>query len=76
MKAFLAIVGVLVTLFFAIILGTFLGGIVGWCVNLMFPVVNVALNQVTGLALDAFDMGAVLGFVGGFFKTATSSTSK
>jgi hypothetical protein len=76
MKAFLAIVGVLATLFFVVILTTLVGGVVGWCVNLLFPVVNVTLNQITGLALDAFDMGAVLGFVGSFFKSTTSSTSK
>jgi hypothetical protein len=76
MKAFLAIVGVLATLFFVVILTTLVGGIVGWCVNLLFPVVNVTLNQVSGLSLDAFDMGAVLGFVGSFFKSTSTSSTK
>jgi hypothetical protein len=76
MKAILAIVGVLVTLFIAVIAGTFIGGVVGWCVNLMFPVVNATLNQVSGLALDAFDMGACLGFVGGFLKSTNTSSTK
>lgn len=76
MKAIFAIVTVLFTLFFVVILGTLMGGVVGWCVNLMFPVVNATLNQVSGLALDAFDMGAVLGFVGGFFKSTNSTSTK
>lgn len=76
MKAIIAIVGILVTLFVAVIAGTFIGGVVGWCVSLMFPVVNATLNQVAGLSLDAFDMGACLGFVGGFLKSTNSTASK
>jgi hypothetical protein len=76
MKYVLAIVGVLATLFIAVIAGTFIGGVVGWCVNMMFPVVNATLNQVSGLTLDAFDMGAVLGFLSGFIKTSVTSNSK
>jgi hypothetical protein len=76
MKWILAIVGVLATLFIAVIAGTFIGGIVGWTVNLMFPVVNATLNQVSGLTLDAFDQGAVLGFLSGFIKTTVNSNSK
>ena len=76
MKYVFAIVGVLATLFFAVIAGTFIGGVVGWCVNMMFPVVNTTLNQVSGLTLDAFDQGAVLGFLSGFIKTSVTSNSK
>ena len=76
MQYVLAIVGVLATLFIAVIAGTFIGGVVGWTVNLMFPVVNATLNQVSGLSLDAFDMGAVLGFLSGFIKTSVNSNSK
>jgi hypothetical protein len=71
-----AIVGIIVTLFVAVIAGTLIGGFVGWCVNLMFPVVNATLNQVSGLSLDAFDMGAVLGFLSGFIKSTTTKDSK
>lgn len=76
MKYVFAIVGVLATLFIAVIAGTFIGGVVGWCVNMMFPVVNTTLNQVSGLTLDAFDQGAVLGFLSGFIKTSVTSNSK
>ena len=78
MTKFLAIIGVIVgiivTLFVAVIAGTLIGGCVGWCVNLMFPVVNASLNQVTGLSLSGFEMGAVLGFLSGFVKSTNSNT--
>jgi hypothetical protein len=73
MKAILAIVGVVATLFVAVIAGTFIGGCVGWCVNLAFPVVNTTLNTLSGLSLDAFDQGAVLGFVSGFIKSSCTN---
>lgn len=76
MKAIVAIVTVLVTLFIAVIAGTFIGGVVGWTVNLMFPIVNTTLNTITGLSLDAFDQGAVLGFVSGFIKSSCTNNNK
>ena len=72
MKALLAIVGVVVTLFVGVCAGTFFGGVAGWVVNLVFPVVHTTINTLTGLSLDAFDQGAVLGFVGGFIRTNSS----
>lgn len=69
MAAILAMVGIVVTLFFMVIINTLVGGVVGWTVNLVFPVVNTTLNTLSGLQLDAFDMGAVLGFFGSFFRS-------
>lgn len=69
-----SIVAILASLFIAVIAGTLVGGVVGWIVNLVFPVVLTTLNQLSGLTLDAFDMGAVLGFVGGFIKSAPSKS--
>lgn len=63
-------------LFVAVLLGTLIGGIVGWIVGLVFPFVIVTLNTMTGLTLTAFEMGAVLGFVGSFFKTSVTKESK
>lgn len=74
MKFIISILTVLVGLFIAIIASTVVGGIVGWTVNLAFPVVNVTLNQLSGLTLDAFDMGAVLGFVGAFLRPTVSNS--
>ena len=73
MQIIFSIVGILASLFIAVIAGTLIGGCVGWTVNLVFPVVNTTLNQLSGLSLDAFDMGAVLGFVSGFVKANCNS---
>lgn len=59
--------GILV--FFVCLLTTVVGGILGWVVGLVFPFVIVSLNTVLGLSLSSFQMGAVLGFVGGFFRS-------
>lgn len=58
-----------VALFVTAVLGTLVGGIVGHCVGLLFPFVISTLNQVAGLTLTAFELGAVLGFVAGFFTS-------
>jgi hypothetical protein len=73
MAAILASVGIVATLFFMVIINTLVGGVVGWCVDLVFPVVNASLNTLSGLQLDAFDMGAVLGFFGSFFRSTLKS---
>jgi hypothetical protein len=72
----LGAVAIAAILFVAVILGTLVGGIVGWIVGLVFPFVIVTLNTLTGLTLTAFEMGAVLGFVGSFFKTSVTKESK
>ena len=72
MKALLAIVGIVITLFVGVCAGTFFGGVASWAVNLVFPQVGTALNTLTGLSLDAFDQGAVLGFLGGFIRSNSS----
>jgi hypothetical protein len=72
----LGAVAIAAILFVAVILGTLVGGIVGWIVGLVFPFVIVTLNTMTGLTLTAFEMGAVLGFVGSFFKTSVTKESK
>jgi hypothetical protein len=73
MAAILASVGIVATLFLMVIVNTLIGGVVGWCVDLVFPVVNQTLNTLSGLQLDAFDMGAVLGFFGSFFRSTLQS---
>ena len=71
----LGAVAIAAILFVAVLLGTLIGGIVGWIVGLVFPFVIVTLNTLTGLTLTAFEMGAVLGFVGSFFKTSVTKES-
>jgi hypothetical protein len=76
MVVFVGVISLVALLFVAILLGTLVGGVVGWTVDLMFPFVVVALNTLTGLSLTAFEMGAVLGFVGSFFKSSLTNKSE
>ena len=62
-------------LFVAILLSTIFGGIGGWVVGGVFPFVTDTIREVTGLTLTNFEIGAVLGFVGSFLKTSSSSSS-
>ena len=68
-----AAAGIVAMVFFVIILSTLFGGIAGWTVDLVFPFVATTLNTLIGTKLSAFEMGAVLGFVGGFFKTSVTN---
>ena len=72
MKAILSIITIVATLFIGVCAGTFFGGVASWIVNLVFPQVGTTINTLTGLGLDAFDQGAVLGFLGGFIRSNTS----
>jgi hypothetical protein len=67
-----AAVMVAAILFVAVLLSTVIGGIVGWIVGMVFPFVIVTLNTLMGTTLTAFEMGAVLGFVGSFFRTSVT----
>lgn len=64
--------------FFLILVSTLFGGITGWVVGMVFPYVITTVNAVIGTQLTAFEVGAVLGFVGSFFRSsnATKSDSK
>lgn len=72
----LTALGIAALLFVVVLLGTLIGGIVGWVVGIVFPFVFVTLNTLTGLTLTPFEIGAVLGFVGSFFKTSAAYESK
>ena len=76
MAVILGAVAIAAILFVAVILGTLVGGIVGWVVGLVFPFVIVTLNTLTGLTLTGFEMGAVLGFVGSFFRTSVTKKNE
>lgn len=60
-------------LFAVVLLTTLIGGVVGWIVGLVFPFVIVSLNTILGLSLTAFELGAMLGFVGSFFRTSVTT---
>jgi hypothetical protein len=66
-------------LFFVMVVGTIVGGILGWCVEHTFVADFVGIGfNLFGLHIENSQLpavGAVLGFVGGFFKS-TASHSK
>lgn len=59
----------MVIFFILSLVATLFGGLVGLIVGMVFPFVPEAINQVIGLQLTGFEIGAVLGFVGSFFRT-------
>ena len=73
MQIIVAAFGIVALLFIAVLASTVIGGVVGWIVEAVFPFVIISLNELTGLKLTGFEMGAVLGFVGSFFRSSSSS---
>lgn len=68
-------IAVVSALFFIIILSTLLGGIAGWTVGLVFTDSIAVVKSFLGVTCTNFELGAGLGFVGGFFKSTLSSSS-
>lgn len=62
-------------LFFWVVFGTLMGGITGWVVGWVFDAPENFALLVGMPALTAFDVGALLGFVGGFLRSSSSSSS-
>jgi membrane protein YqaA with SNARE-associated domain len=71
-----AVAGIIGLVFVGVLLATVLGGVVGWIVGLFFPEIIASLNSIMGLSLSNFEMGAMLGFVGGFFRSTLRTESK
>lgn len=80
-----AIGGALMALFvvamiiFAVIFGTLFGGIAGWIVGLFFTdtiLQTLARFGVDTLGLTMWQLGATLGFVGGFFKASAVKVNR
>jgi hypothetical protein len=72
----LGAISLIAILFVAMLLSTLIGGCAGWVVESVFPYVITTLNTLTGLSLTGFEMGAVLGFVGSFFKSSLTNNNK
>ena len=57
-------------IFFFIILSTFMGGLAGWTVGLIFGETILGIFAQLGVkGVTMFQIGSFLGFVGGFLKT-------
>lgn len=72
-KAFGTIFLVTGVVFLAIILGTMMGGVAGWVVGLVFNDTMLALKDFLGTDATNFQVGAALGFVGGFFRATVNA---
>ena len=64
----------IMALFFFVILGTLIGGFSGWVVGGLFPYVTDTLRELAGVSLTDFELGATLGFFGGFFRGVSTSS--
>jgi len=72
MKVVVGSLALFFLLFVAVLASTLVGGVVGWIVEAVFPFVIDTLNRLGDLNLTGFEMGAVLGFVGSFFRSSSS----
>lgn len=76
-KAFGGIALFLGGVFFFVILGTLMGGLAGWTVGLVFGDTILGIFAQLGIkGVTMFQIGAFLGFVGGFLKTKVSAEVK
>ena len=76
MKMFLATVLVAVIFFFLPAVGALMGAFSGWVVGLFFDETCALFLKLLGLSEVAmWEVGAFLGFVGGFFKSTQTNTS-
>jgi hypothetical protein len=70
---------VVFSIIFLVILGTLFGAIAGWIVGLFFT--DTVLTTLGRFGVDTFGMtmwqlGATLGFIGGFFKSSGVRVNK
>ena len=57
-------------IFFFVIINTFMGGLAGWVVGLVFGETILSILAQLGIhGVTMFQFGAFMGFVGGFLKT-------
>lgn len=53
-----------------VILGALIGGSASWLLCKIFPVIPTTVNTLLHTSLSGFELGLVLGFVGGFFRSS------
>ncbi len=72
-KALAGIVAITAVLFFVPLIGTLAGAFIGWVVGLFFADTIQAFLAALGIraaGLALWQIGAALGFIGGFFRPA------
>lgn len=74
-KGFGVVMFAMMGIFFFVILGTLLGGVAGWVVGLFFSETILGIASQLGIKnVTMFQLGAFLGFTGGFLKTKVTAT--
>lgn len=68
MKELTTVMIVLGLLFLSLILTTFIGSIAGWAVSIIFSETTEAWLAYFNLPFQLWEVGAMLGFIGAFFK--------
>jgi hypothetical protein len=81
MNDFFAVIGativVVLGIFAMSIAGTIFGAFAGFVVGLVFtPTFHVFMTAIGMKTIAVWELGAVLGFVGGFFRTVVPSSNK
>ena len=70
MKSILMFLGVGALMFTMCLWGTVLGAVVGWTVGLVFDGTMRLLSQALGIDAAPYQLGAMFGFIGGFFRAS------
>lgn len=69
----IALIVFAIAIFIAPLIGICVGAFIGWVAGLVFPgTIGLVGSAITGLAIPGWQVGAILGFVGGFFKGRVS----
>lgn len=70
---------VLALIFFMPLFGTLMGAFSGWVVGLFFTETILGFLERAGvrtIGIELWEVGAAMGFLGGFLKTATTTVAK
>jgi hypothetical protein len=70
-KIVIILFGTAILIYLAVLFSTILGGVCGWIVGAWFPYVTDTVRELLNIGLTDFQLGATLGFFGGFFRSAT-----
>lgn len=73
-----ALIGIIIALLLLPLVGLAVGAFIGFIAGLVFPgTVGLVGTLITsGVVIPAWQVGAILGFVGAFFKTRVATTTK
>jgi hypothetical protein len=63
-------------IFCGILISALFGAFAGWLVGALFDETMAELIRASGLNVVPWQLGLMLGFVGGFFKSSLSTDSK